>query len=73
MKLAQRSLRSKNKNEVTGLLDMIGHPGMRAGLNINVSGYGDFDGKYFVEKAMHSQAVGSGYTTSVSIRKVLGY
>lgn len=73
MSRAQKELRAKNKDEVKGTLDLMGHPGLLAGLNIDLSGFGVFSGKYFIEEARHNQSQGTGYTTSVTVRKVLGY
>lgn len=69
--LAQNSLRKKNEGECTGSLEIMGHPGLVAGMTVNLAGFGRFSGSWFVEKAEHK--IGSGYTTSAEIRKTLEY
>jgi hypothetical protein len=46
---------------------MIGDMRFVAGVNIQVAGWGKFDGKYFIEKAAHSVNA-SGYITSLDLR-----
>ena len=70
-KLAKNELRKKNRFEVSGELQIVGDITLFAGVNISLSGFGVFDGNYFVEQTTH--AVESGYTTSLNIRKVLCY
>lgn len=70
-RLSQSSLRAANKAEVTGSLDVMGHPSLMAGVTIALTGFGRFDGSYFIETSKHS--LSSGYTTSCEIRKTLGY
>ena len=68
---AQNALRAANKAECEGSFTVIGNPGLVAGMTVVMSGFGVFDGKYFVEKTTHS--VGDKYTTKAEIRTVLGY
>lgn len=72
MRRAQTELRRANKNECSGELELIGSPGLSAGLNVSLAGWGKFDGKYFIETAVHACG-GGGYTTSLTVRRVLGY
>lgn len=67
-KLAQDRLYQANKREVTGLFSMVGNMAMLGGSMIDVVGFGKFDGKYFIEKAVHSYSRG-GYTTQIDVRK----
>jgi len=46
--------------------------GLVAGVTVMLKGWGGWDGKYIVTKAVHTVG-GSGYTTQISLRKVLGY
>jgi hypothetical protein len=46
----------------------MGDVGIAAGINVELSGWGAFDGTYFVESVKHS-AGGSGYVTAVEIRE----
>ena len=70
--LAHRALRAANRGQVTGQFSMAGDPRMTAGVNIELEGFGDFDGKYAVEKSTHT--VQGAYTTQIEITKVIeGY
>lgn len=72
LRLAHMKLREQNKNYGRASLSLVGDIRMSAGLTINLSSFGRYDGKYIIEKATHAIG-GSGYTTSVEIRKVLGW
>lgn len=71
--LAKKKLREKNKDEVKVSMTLPGNVLLVGGVTVALSGWGTFDGKYFVEQAKHD--VGdSGYTTKIDLRKVLeGY
>lgn len=68
---AKGGLRDKNKDETTGTLDIMGHPGVVAGCTLSLTGFGKFDGKYFVEKATHK--IQGKYTTGLELRNTLDY
>lgn len=71
-RLAKKKLREKNSDEVTGSFSFLGNPELAAAVNIQLSGFGAFDGKYIITKAQHD--ISSGYTTSIDMRKCLdGY
>ncbi|WP_229521469.1 phage late control D family protein [Paenibacillus monticola] len=72
LKLARRRLREKNKEAGKGSLSLMGDIRMAAGLTIYIKGWKRFDGKYIIESAKHSIG-GSGFTTDLEIRKVLGW
>lgn len=72
LRLAQKSLREKNKEAGKGSLTLMGDIRMATGLTINIKGWKRFDGKYIVESCSHSIGSG-GYVTSLGIRKVLGW
>ena len=74
MELAKKRLRKENKGEMTAKFKLVpGDPRMLAGVNAEISGWGDFDGKWSVEKAAHSVSK-SGYTTEIELSKVIeGY
>lgn len=73
MTLAQKRLRIANKGEMTGSFTVPGDTRLQAGNNITLKDFGDFDGKWSIEKATHKVA-GDGYTTSIDICKVIeGY
>ena len=68
--LAKNALREKNKFEVSGSFSCMGDIRLVAGSNVQLSGFGKFDGKYAVDSATHS--IGGGYRCSVAIRRALG-
>lgn len=71
-KIAKKKLREKNKDEITGSFSLPGSFALAASVVLNVLGFGVFDGKYIITNARHD--VGSGYTTSIDIRRCLnGY
>lgn len=70
-KQANKRLRAKNKGGTTASLELKGHPGMQAGLNVGLSGFGRFDGKYAIETASHKVAGQGGYATSLECKAVL--
>lgn len=73
IELAKKKLREKNKNETTASFDVVGNAYLVAGSTIKIEGWGLYDGKYIIQSAVHSVG-NSGYTTSLSLRKVLeGY
>jgi phage protein D len=66
--LAKSKLHEANKNEVTGSFNLTGDLSLVGGSTVEISGYGKFDGVYFIESATHSIS-GSGYTTSINVRE----
>lgn len=71
--LAKKRLREKNKSETEGSFELVGDLGLVSGVTVQVKGWGLYDGKYIVQNATHNNSR-SGYTTNISIRKVLeGY
>ena len=72
LRIARKRLREQNKNFGRGSLSLPGDVRMAAGLTIQVSGWGRFDGKYIIESAKHHVGSG-GYSTDIEIRKVLGW
>ena len=69
--LAKKHLRLHNKLAKTATFTMPGDVGLVAGVTVQLKGWGGWDGKYIVTRAVHT--VGGGYTTQISIRKVLDY
>lgn len=63
--LAEKKLNNMNLKEVTGSITLKGDVNLMAGNNITVSGFGIYDGKYTIDKAVHT--LSSGYTTSLSL------
>lgn len=72
-KLAQTSLRRKNKVEVTAEITLKGAPFRRATEVVRMSGFGRFDGRYFVAEARHGLSGGGVYQTTLSLRQVIAY
>jgi phage protein D len=67
--IAEKKLHEANKKETTGSLTMVGDMRFVGGSNVDVSGWGKFDGKYFIEKATHNVSKGNGYETSIDLRR----
>ncbi len=70
--LAKKRLRLHNKLAKTATFTMPGDVGLVAGVTVLLKGWGGWDGKYIVTRAVHTVG-GSGYTTQIRLRKVLGY
>jgi phage protein D len=69
---AKAVAREKNKHEWTCTLRTMGNINMVGGVNIQLTGFGVYNGKYSIDEATHS--VSSGYVTTVKAHKVLvGY
>lgn len=72
LNLAKKRLREKNKDEVTGSLNMLGNFVLLSGVTVNLLGFGAFDGRYLITRASHD--IGGGYTTNIDVRRCLnGY
>lgn len=72
LNLAKKRLREKNKDEVTGSLNMLGNFVLLSGVKVNLLGFGAFDDKYLITRASHD--IGNGYTTNIDVRRCLnGY
>lgn len=71
-RLAKKKLREKNKEEITGNINLPGNFSLVAAVVVNILGFGNFDGKYIITNAKHN--IGNGYTTGIDIRRCLdGY
>ena len=71
--LAEKMLRMHNKFAKTCSFTVPGDPSLVAGANIDIKGFGPFDGKYTISQAKHSLGT-SGYQTTISLRNALeGY
>lgn len=69
--IARSELRAANKGEYKANISMIGDPQVQAGVTVNLSGFGVFDGKYFVDSVRHDLT--DGYNSTLVLHKVLGY
>lgn len=72
LRVARNALRDKNKEAGRARLTMVGDPRLMTGITIKVVNAGQFSGIYIIESATH-QIDSGGYTTSLEIRKVLGW
>ena len=70
--LAKKCLRLHNKLAKTVTFTLPGDVGLVAGVTVQLKGWGGWDGKYIVTRAVHTVS-GGGYTTQITIRKVLDY
>lgn len=64
-RIANKRLRQANKKEITGNITLMGDLRFVGATNIKISGFGQFDGDYVIEKATHS--VGDSYTTKLDL------
>jgi len=72
LRQAKAEARKRNKMEWTCTLKMIGNVRMVGGVNIQITGFGVYSGKYSIDES--TQKVGGGYVTTVKSHKVLvGY
>jgi phage protein D len=67
-RVAESQLYQKNLPQTTFSGSMPGRTDMVSGICIEIQGFGNFDGKYFVDKATHS--VGGGYKVSIETHGV---
>ncbi len=67
--IAKSKLREKNKKEKTMSLQMKGNTNLVASNCIDIDGFGNLDGKYFIDKISHE--IGGGYKTKLEIHKTL--
>lgn len=70
--LAAKHLRYHNKFQKKAQFSFPGNPDLVAGVCVQLSGWGPWSGKYIIKEAKHQLMKSSGYTTTVSLRRVLG-
>lgn len=71
--LAEKQLRLHNKYAQTVTFTLTGDPAILAGVTVMLEDWGAWTGKYIVKQAKHTVGE-SGYTTAVTLRRVLeGY
>lgn len=68
---AKARLRKANKASRTITLELKGNIKYLAGTCFNLTGFGKFNGKYYIDKATHN--FNTGYTVSMQMHKVLEY
>jgi phage protein D len=67
---AQSALHDANMLEVTGRLALEGEPLLMAGVNIAISGFGQFSGTYLIRESKHKLERSSGYSTEIDLRRL---
>ena len=65
---AKAALNARNAGKVKPSLSLEGNTRMTAGLTVELMGFGIYDGRYIIDKAVHSIDSG-GYTTEVELRR----
>lgn len=66
---SQAALDKKNEDQTVGELSLIGSPVLVSGINVQLQGFGKFDGKYTIHKSRHTTSR-SGYTTAIELKRV---
>lgn len=69
---AEEALRKANASEVEGNLDLEGEVTFVAGLNLELTGMGRLSGKYQIKEVKQDINTRSGFTSSLSVRKIEG-
>lgn len=65
--LGKSELHKANAREQTGSLECLGCPRLGAGQMLELTGFGDFSGRYFVKTATHKVSGSGGYTSSFEL------
>ncbi|MDR2056138.1 MAG: DUF6402 family protein [Desulfovibrio sp.] len=69
VKAAGSTLDAANSQENTATMEIMGHPGAVALVTVDLTGFGDFSGRYIVKKAEHKVGGSGGYATSLELSK----
>lgn len=64
-RIAKAALSTKNRRKITCNLVCVGSVSLVSGITVYLSGFGDYDGKYYVQKCEHN--VQNGYTSSLEM------
>ena len=64
-KIAQEKLSNANQREITASINLMGDLRFVGASNVEISGFGMFDGKYTIEKATHT--ISGNYTTKIEL------
>lgn len=64
---AKDMITDRNKSGLTFSIEMVGDPRLRAGVAVDMVGFGRFDKTYYISEATHSFTSG-GYTTSATFQ-----
>ena len=69
-KVAKSALEDSSDDFIKGVAHTIGMPALKPDICVNIEGLGEwFSGKYFVEKVVHTIDVGSGYNSTIDVRR----
>ena len=60
----------KNDDQTGATLTLYGNPLLVAGVTVELSTFGKFDGRYLTTKSVHAIRRGGGYTTEVELKRV---
>lgn len=72
--LAEKRLRLHNKFTRTASFTLPGNTALVAGVTVMLADWGGWDGKYIIKQAKHTVDSSGGYTTQITVRRVLeGY
>jgi phage protein D len=66
----EQEIKDANRQKITGTLTLVGNTAIVAGVNINITGAGNFSGKWHVKSSTHTVEP-SGYVTSLDIYKIV--
>lgn len=66
---ARDMIAQRNKGGLSFEIEMMGDTRLRAGVSIEVSGFGRFDSNYYISEANHQITHSAGYTTRITLNK----
>lgn len=69
VRLSRAALHNANAKERTASLECMGCPKLVAGRTIDLAGFGDFSGPYFIKTATHTVGGSQGYSTSLELSR----
>lgn len=67
MKLSRSKLHKANQKEQTASLECMGCPKLVAGVNVNLTGFEEFSGKWCIKSATHKLSGNGGYSVSLEL------
>ena len=67
IRLAKSALNKANANELGASLECMGNPALCAGTTLELSGFGNFSGLWYIKKATHKVSGSGGYSTSLEL------
>lgn len=68
---AKGALKEKNKDKITGTITLPGSNKLIAGVNVELTGVGEFSGKWHITQSTHSVDPAGGYITDIAVRKII--